>query len=193
MWIVQKLQQQIQLNKAAMVKLKAHKLFHDPGPFFFSPFCDSFSMWWVWKLPSKSNISSGRSQEDHKLGSLKLKNKWLFQDSHWLSNWIMPLNWKPLTLFSRFCFFVIFLLSITNQNYFSPVISQCSIEHKLHYNIFQAQRSLLVLREAKKFPEIIWLLSLDQRFKLIASGINEAQSWNCSGWIQVFLFFLFFN
>lgn len=38
----------------------------------------------------------------------------------------------------------------------------------MHYNIFQAQKSLQVLREAKKFPEIIWLLSLDQRFKLIA-------------------------
>jgi hypothetical protein len=50
---------------------------------------------------------------------------------------------------------------------FSPVISQYSIEHKLYYNIFQVQRSLLVPRGDKE---------LEQRFEIITPGLNEAQS-----------------
>lgn len=68
--------------------------------------------------------------------------------------------------FQNFLLFVLLPLNITNK-FFSTLISQCSIEHKLYYNIFQAQEAFSSCgREVSK--DIAWLVSLEQRFKLVA-------------------------
>lgn len=77
----------------------------------------------------------------------------------------MSLNHLKI-IFKTFYYLSYFLWTL-QIIFFSTLISQCSIEHKLYYNIFQAQEAFSSCgREISK--DIAWLVSLEQRFKLVA-------------------------